>query len=412
MEKRLIFLAMIFVFLCTLFSSCGENAIPEREMSLSKGKYFIWNDLYFYIGRTVMDDEDSTTMKYVNMKTKDTVGAPVYGNAFVEGGDPFNPKNLEFGSSLASLVNVMIDEEATAENDGIPVLLALLPFELPDDDTTYRRLVSYNMATGQMKVLCENIGEGAMSFGRYGDTIYYTQFIGEMDDFTPELTGETAFFRLPIEGGEPERIPLPEENVYLTMECSYKGKIYLESDDGECIYRYDLLKQSTERVCSFYTKNERKNEPLFYIDGYVYYKENQREVPKEGYDDELVVDLYRQPLDSLKDLTEENGELVLKDILFNCWNNGKKIYYTKAGDGNPFLTLQSDYSVLRWYDIETKETGIVFDYSDKQGILWIVSVISDDYMIISSFKEDFEDYWRECIFDRKTGERWELEDKQ
>ena len=76
------------------------------------------------------------------------------------------------------------------------------------------------------------------------------------------------------------------------------------------------------------------------------------------------------------------------------------------------MTLQSNFSVLRWYDTETKETGIAYDFSDKQGILWDVSAIRDDYMIISSFKEDFEDYWRECFFDRETGERWELEDNQ
>ena len=124
-------------------------------------------------------------------------------------------------------------------------------------------------------------------------------FTGKIDNVAMERESGYAFYSLPKAGGEPERIPLPVEENFLNLICSYRGKIYFRSDYSNHIYRYDLLKQFTELVCGF----ESKNEPLFYFDGYVYYKENQRDVPKEGYSDQLVMDLYRQPLDSLRDLT-------------------------------------------------------------------------------------------------------------
>ena len=68
-----------------------------------------------------MKDENSMTFKYINMKTEDITGAPVYSDAFAEGGDPFNPREEEFGISLVDRMSAIMDEEATEKNDGIPV---------------------------------------------------------------------------------------------------------------------------------------------------------------------------------------------------------------------------------------------------------------------------------------------------
>ena len=427
MKKRLVSFAMALVFLCMAFSSCGKTETPEREMVITQGHDFFWNDLYFYVNRTVMDDKNSTTLKYINLKTDDTVGVPVYGDLLNEGGDPFNPKAQEFGRSLASSVIVLVDEEATEKNGGIPVLIAALPFEMAEDKGTgeyHYRLVSYNMGTGKMDILCENIGSHIVTIALYRENIYFIQVTGfpkqqdvniydpsnELDEYK---NLKDALYVLPKEGGKPKKVPLSIDEARFDLCCTWKGKIYLQTEEANRIYRYDIETQETEPVCNVTPKGDPLRLSLLFIGGYVYYEGNEQVIPKEGYHDSWSYTLYRQPLERMQDLNEKNGEVVLQNIGgLRRYQNGTKILYDNFSDGHPFLTSQRDFSVLRWYDTETKETGIVFDHSDKQGIFWMVSEISDDYIIMSSCYEDFEDYWLECIFDRKTGERRELEDNQ
>ncbi len=120
-------------------------------------------------------------------------------------------------------------------------------------------------------------------------------------------------------------------------------------------------------------------------------------------------DVYRQPLYGLKDLTEENGELCIRDTcIYAGMLHGSMFYYCQMGEGNPFDNLQTDGSILHCYDTKTGRSEAVFDYSDKSGILWTVQDINRKYILMSAITEQGDTYWERSIIDRETGNRYTL----
>ena len=390
MKKRLVSFAMALVFLCMMFSSCGKTETPEREMSISQPDPVLWRGLLFYSARSVENDENSTTLKYRSFKSEETVGAPVYSDLFVEGGNPFK---------VTGIISILVDEEATEKNDGIPVLLAALPSGMMENGEESHRIVSYNMANGKMEVLCDNIGNSLISFALYGDRIYYTQFTGEYGAMIEKPEGE-ALFSFPRSGGKPEEIPLSIEGARFDFKCSNKGKIYFETEGPGRIYSYDVTDGTTRLLGKF----EKKNQPLCYDGEKVYYRGNVRSISTEDGKDLTVYDLYSQPLESMKDFTEENGEQVLRELAYYPLSDGKKIYYESAADGDPVSTVLTNHSILRWYDTETKESGIVFDYS-AGGEFIKCFLINDNYLFLVSFNGG-----KHFLTDWKTGEQRKIED--
>ena len=256
-------------------------------------------------------------------------------------------------------------------------------------------------------MLCENIGNRVDSFGLYGDTIYYTQLKGEIDILTIKTNGECSLFSLPKTGGKPEQL-FTTKNDNLELHTSWKGKLYLQAYDTHQIYRYDPAKKTAEAVSKF----KKESEYSLYVGGYVYYRGNVHVLKKEGYMDLTVFDLYRQPLENLKDLTEENGELILEDLCRAERTFGKNFCYIKADECNPYWEAQFDRSIVHYYNTETKESGIIYDYSDTRGVMWIMYDVGEEYFLISSSDEKFNPVWQKSIVNRKTGERREIEDWQ
>ena len=406
---------LALVFLCSTLFACGNTANSDREMVISNTYTFLWHDLYFYVAPAVESDKESGTLKYYNTLAEGEHGIPVYNDPFNEDGDPFSPKS-SYGSSLATSTKVLIDEDATEKNNGFPVLIAALPFERPEDvdtGTFHYRLVSYNMGTGEMKILCEDVGEEVKTIGLYRDSIYYIGVSETIEDF---VTGagdiENALFVLPKDGGTPKKLPLSIDDTEFSLECTWKGKIYLRTAGKRLLYRYDpetgdaeLVSKITNNINQLYLL-----EPIYYINGYVYYKGNEHVITKEGYSDMRAYDLYRQPLDNLQELNEKNGELILQNIDGRILQGDTKLFYYNVSDGNPIGTWQTDYSIMYCYDVFTKKIELVYDHSKMQGIDWTVWHANDTYVVMDTAKEEGGDYWRNSIVNWYTGERWEIGD--
>ena len=418
MKKRIASLAMALVFLCMAFSSCGKTEPREREMVISKGDYFLWHDLYFYLSPTVEDDWESMTLKYFNILSDGSSGVPVYSDPFNGGGDPFSPKANN--SSLAIYMMVLVDEEATEKNGGIPVLIVALPFKDPEETekgALHYRLASYNMGTGKLDILCEDIGSDIGTIALYGENIYFIRAtsknaeknIYDMINGTVDI--ENTLFALPKEGGEPKKVPLSIDEARFDLCCTWKGKIYVRTGGTNRIYRYDPKSERTELACNITSEIDPGwLEPILYVNGYVYYKENKKTITKDGYNDSFTFDLRRKPLEGSKEPGEEEGEVVLRDI--NAWilQSENKIFYFDAFDGNPFEKMQYDGSVLRFYDTDTGKSGIVYDYSDKKGIRRTVYEINEKYAVVNVAVENSEEVSKTIVINLQTGEQREIED--
>ena len=173
-------LALISVLIC--FASCNntpDTTIPNTKQpnyvkpTSMEDKFqksdieVVYNNFFYYTGNVNPEDYRSNqTIKVQNLKNIQANGSYLYNDPFGNE-DPFNMKMPK--------IKMIVDEKATAENGGMPVLIISQDYEgdTIDEETAIwkHKIVSFNTATNTVTTIADNI-ENLQDFYLYNNKIY------------------------------------------------------------------------------------------------------------------------------------------------------------------------------------------------------------------------------------------------
>lgn len=340
----------------------------------------VYNGMYFYT------PEYGGALSYQYIESMSEQGNEVISNWTGEGKNPF--EKLYLGQ-----YEMMIDETATEANGGVPVIIVAYkpPYDIElDNKIRHYRLVSYNMATKELTVITENMGDGDCAFFYLiDDTFYYF-----MDD---SLDSDDPFpikiHTIKKDGEQHRELPRPFSTVYHKMIMDVQNnKIYFKSLNKQNkleILVTDLSFKSVKKLTEI-------NHFIAYIDdGYLYYPDNINPITVEGIQS-TICNIYRKPLD---DFDNAKAELVLENV-HNMVKNGSSIIYSTKDDlvsKESVFTPYLAYNAIRIYNIDTKESSIVVDNSKIENPGYESFNHYGDYI-------RFTDVNGECFVNLKTKE--------
>ena len=416
MKKALI--ASLLLLTVTFVSACNTNIEPERtqtktdastselptENTSKETVIAEHNDLYcasstcyynnLYFSSAAVEGESIYTLKYIDFSWEALVGEPVIKDLTEGQTDPFSEIKMHHD-------RILIDEEATKNNNGIPVLIVAhnVTSEYSVLNTAF---FTVNTATGQTAVLYdpqEDLSNDLYNgFALCGDYIYFSRFLGNKSDYY--RIGDYGYYRLPKSGGDPERLPFPiEETRQFAFRYSYGGKLYLQCNETGKVYRCNPDLSDIEIVW----QSELESVPHFYADGYVYFKSNFRAIPQNQQNKTFseYFDYCRKPIGRM---SEDEFEVVLKDIVYvlpQRYPSEDMIYYEDYSD----FQVRSQFplrNILHSYNLKTGENDVVYDYSDQNEPRYIPIFCSNDYLHVLVY--DHPEYKGNYIINRKTGE--------
>ncbi|MBQ8216145.1 MAG: hypothetical protein IJZ33_07785 [Clostridia bacterium] len=331
--------------------------IPEdRFLSAGYGGYFFNNVFYYY-------DFTKSTLCYQNLNNVQKQPLPVYNNFLAEASE--NP----FANGSGRIL--LVDEQATAKNNGLPVLIVVSEkiFTETIDNKPVRkeinRLVSYNTGTGKMTVITDELGESIYSFYLYGDTIYFIQFEGEEVGYVHYTVNKN--------GGTPKKMDFPEAGRSSLLGV-VDGKLYSFAWDYGRLYRSDLNYENRELLLEDLPSVKM---PPCIFNGYLYYT-GQTEVDEVFEKEFAVVDVLRKPL---TDLSGE-GELIAEKVYVASWGvNGEQIFYYSTAYA---VFERNDVNYLKKllvFDTRSGKTNTVYDLSENPLQTKSLHTMSDDWLV-------------------------------
>lgn len=385
----LTFITIIPLSACKSEQEKPSTTESERNKLYLSGGSCYYNDMYFNTGMRIPRDRNSYTLEYVLFDSDDLVKLPVYSDAFDENSDPF------LGQSNSS--QILVDEEATRNNNGIPVLIVASTVR-NEDGAWQDTFVSFNMATNRL-TLIRSLSERIYGkFALLGDTIYYSVFLGDPDSL--DMTGEYAYYRMSKNGGNPERLPFPEtERLPYTIKYVYNGKLYLVCEQIGKAYRCNPDFTQMEIVWESFPKSS----PVAFHNGYAYYETNFRTVSTDNGVNVECFDYFKTPVENM---SEEHSEMVLEDVLWvlHASDHSSEVYYNSLDDLQiSTISLVPTHSILKSLNLETGKEVVVFDYSAQSEPFYTTMYCNDKYcaiMIINHPDYPLGAY----LLNRETGE--------
>jgi len=381
-------LALLSVLMC--FASCSNtpdmtdtadtnkpsyiNPTSVEEKLISSKLAATYNSFYYYIGRVNANEPGSdTTIKFQNLRNLYDEGVQLYN-------DPLGDED-PFRQNLPNL-QMLVDEEASAENGGMPVLIIGIRYAKIDLEGDNRillyRIVSYNTASGKLTTLAEEVEE-LKDFYLYKNKLYC---VGRTWDYTNPEEPERVYNVLMMDkdGKNKKEYVLEEKNVCPYLIGVYKGKMYFSQNHN--ILRSDLDFENSEIIiddikCNF--------TPVF-AGGYMYYQGNNRDIEVDSYTVKNCRDLLRRPLSDI--LNKESEEVVLEGIYrFMRYQINLYTYCTineiQIINKNDKKTIS--HSCTHIFDIYTGASKLLFDFRDTNtDQTYFVSFLSEEFYVRQS----------------------------
>jgi len=358
--KKLISLTLALITLLLALASCTPtqgtapsatpSAVPtetptqsnnnSEQFALGSSRY-IYNSFVYY-KTAKYSDFFNDTLKYVNLKNPNTKGVLLYNDTF-GGEDPFNRVDDAY---------IMVDEDATRDNGGMPILIiALTTNDTENLQHLNFKIVRFDTATNKTTTIFEDKKSSEYLDGAclVGDTIYFKKWTRN-----DKMEYKYSYFSINKHGGEVQKynFKLQTETEFLGY---HKGKLYLKDIVSNTVIATDLAFSSYETLISY----EFIGMQPYVSEGYLYYTDNPREIEKDGL--KLKVgDIFRH---SLEDFKNTETELVLENVA-GAAGNGKYIIFGSADEAELYAyatIVINNRPILRLYNIETKENTIVSD---------------------------------------------------
>lgn len=373
MKKIISFiLAVLIIASACLLPSCkkdDENKDPETPITEEKKDRYVTGRFMY---ATAYKDTVIFTLEFTYNYIEDPLdyALPIF-NTTVAGknDDPFEGANG---------YKIIFDEKETDENDGIPVIYVCCKNEIRVSGRWVEAypILKFNMATGIVTSVVEDVGHSTVQFAKYGDRLYYEV---NTDD------GGRNIYSVKTDGSDMRMLENPNNELF-RMETIADGRLYFTSLFGT-LYSCDCKDLSDVK---YLRKVSSYEVTVCSWNGDIYYAKAKHTVKVQG-DEKLTVgayDIYRAPADD-----PENEELFIKDVTRANMFGERYLYYTAANS----IILGEDlvdvgWGVLYEYNADTKETREVYNMMGKKYHSKFPVFVTDEYIIFKCRDERVHEY--------------------
>lgn len=306
--KKIVSFAVIAVHLALLFllAGCQPSVTSEDKRAVLGHQYAIYQDTVYYL------DFNERTIKYQSINNIQETGLPLCQ-------DVLSADRAEHPLANLSSARILVDEDATRKNGGVPVLIIAYCNSANSFD-----IVTFNTKTNRMKTLKEDI--------TYIHTLHF--YDGYIIYACDEGDQGYNVYSMKKDGSEHCMLENPEQRGYRVRNI-YDDLIYVTDGVGN-LYAATLdLKNLTYLF-------ENCDNTVFFSNDYVYYAEYGSRA------------LCRRP----------RADLSQKEVLFEYQVRGiarssSEYLHIKTNENG-----QLDYNSFYIFDAETGMDTLVFENTD------------------------------------------------
>lgn len=285
----------------------------------------VYNDTIYYNCYS-LSASIPTKIKYQNLNNIRPSGAEL-------GADPLSSESL--GGLFAGVDEwpfFLVDEEATAENGGIPVFIICCNY------SGVYKIFSYNSKNNKVNTIHTEL-ENMEWLALYGDYIFYETYEGDKGKIIHRV-GKDGTGHAEMEN---------KDALSYSIHFIYEDKIYY-SQGSRKIYSMNLDFSESVYICDALV-----NPSPFISDGYIYYFAVRPTPVGDGTNNSW--ELCRR---SLADLSKE--ETVLKNICVGMHRNGIFYYFKYNSEGTA-----CNKNIVYGYKVKTGESFVALDNPAIQG---------------------------------------------
>lgn len=275
---------------------------------------------------------------------------------------------------------VLVDEEASIKNDGLPILYIVAKVVLhPNERETGAdgscvsyfkyKIIKYNTANNSASIIAEDMPNSILSFAKYGDTLIY----GTSD------ADEGYNIHCVDTDGKNHRVFENPDKMACRIQTVYRDKMYFIDQKTMEMYRINLSDfSSLEKIGKAYIITH-----AFAHSGYIYYANNQRR-EKLGEDPKLIFDLCRRSVD---DISKE--EVIIEKVTSGNFLD-EKYYYFLLENAKSFInplgkTLYDDgWGKCYEFDPKSAESTLFYDLGTNYDFIVRFPIAkNDEYMLFN-----------------------------
>ena len=323
----------------------------------------VYNDTIYYNCYS-LSASIPTKIKYQNLNNIRPSGAEL-------GADPLSSESL--GGLFAGVDEwpfFLVDEEATAENGGIPVFIICCNY------SGVYKIFSYNSKDNKVNTIHTEL-ENMHWLALYGDYIFYVTNEGDKGWIIHRVKKDGTGY------AEMENKDALSHSIHFI----YEDKIYY-SQGSKKIYSMNLDFSGSEYICDALV-----NPSPFIADGYIYYFAVRPTPVGDGTNN--AWELCRR---NLTDLSKE--ETVIKDIGVGMHRNGIFYYFKYNSDGTAY-----NKNTIYGYKVKTGESFVALDNPAIQGGFTYLGW-NEEYLVCR-FTKDRKSYY--LVVNIETGEEFTMQ---
>ena len=319
-------------------STINPNTEETPNITIAKTGMLLYDNTFFYKTQPIPDGNlDDVTIKYQNIENIQPEGILLYADSLGENEDPFRG----YGNAF-----MLIDEKATKENGGIPVLI--IAYGVMSEEGSYiYKIVSFNQSTNKLNVIADNIGNGFTSFCLIDDTIFYQYNTGDKEGY--------VFFSVNKNGGEPEITSFSSQNQVVIIGC-YGETIYMFENGTTKIISCDMNFENSKNILE---SCNLKCKP--FIEGEILYYGNDNSEITVGENKIEGCNIYKIDLTS----PDSAPELFMENVI-SASNYDSKLFYSLKDDVSIVSFGTFTYATchtVKMYDFITEEKSTILDKS-------------------------------------------------
>ena len=334
--------------LCSCTDTSSEKLLYPNKTSVGSTHGVIYENTVFFFDRT------TRSIKYQNIEAITETGRPLINDPLLE--NEFNPfVDMSIG------VYMLIDHEATAQNNNFPVLIVAYK-DFTDIKNPHYSIVSFNSKNNKITVIKDDIYDNIQTLHLHNNVVYYTLNRGN-DGYD--------MCKVYKNGKNFSKKENPEKLLY-RIHTIYNDKIYYSLDGLDKVYSCNLDFSEDTFLVDAVLKSD-----FFIHNDYFYYYSNL----VQGSLDTFPVysaDLMRFPLSS-----PSSREVVLEKLSVGL-NFESKFYYYRS---SPRLIGNGRYddgtNVLNVLDLDTGESSVFYDLGDNNSTTYY-EILSDTWIYFRS----------------------------
>lgn len=354
---RIRFFGLLFI-ICCIFTSCtreGKDLAASNQISIGSTYAAIYNNMFYYF------DYNTRSIKYQDITNIKENGLKLIN-------DPLISYDMDPFSNMFPGTFILVDYNATAKNDDMPVLVIAYRDEKISDGipTGYYSIVSFNTKNSKITVIKDDIYDNIQSIHLYDNYIYYTVNRG---DYGYDMC------RVSINGRDFSTHKNADHELY-RIQYIYNNKIFYVIEGTGELFSCNLDFSEDEYLFDVILKSD-----IFIYENYIYYYDNIQTKIYENFP-VYFADLYRCPL---------NDYGACQKLISNVsvgMNYGNKYYYYES---NPRLIGGTYYddgtNILKVYNLDTQNSEEVYNYGENNEMTYYIA-LSKDYILLSSTNYD------------------------